>query len=137
MATSDHQRHTMIGQAVRRLPNADADADILLWESLATELRAIIGEGGFDSLYARSLHQAAASFPWLAAPPQADGNAFRLLALRLKAQEAAAAQAANATLLTIFIDTLIILIGELLTDSILRKAWGEDVVNQAGQEHRT
>ena len=37
----------------------------------------------------------------------------------------------------IFIDTLIILIGELLTNSILRTAWGDDVVNDAGTEHRT
>jgi hypothetical protein len=127
----------MIRRAVRRLPNADAGVDIALWEGLAIELRAIIGERGFDSLYARSMHRATAAFPWLAAPPQPDGNAFGLLAACLQAQDAATAEAASAALLNIFIDTLIILIGELLTDSILRKAWGDAVVNQAGQEHRT
>lgn len=127
----------MIGHAVRRLPNADVDIDIRLWESLAIELRAIIGERGFASLYARSLHRAAAAYPWLAAQPQAGGAAFELLGLQLKGHEAAEAEAASAALLNIFIDTLIILIGELLTYSILRKAWGDDVVNQAGQEHRT
>ncbi len=127
----------MIGHAVRRLPDADADTDLRLWESLASTLRTIIGERGFDSLYARSLHRAGADYPWLAPQAQAGGTAFQLLTLQLKGQPPAEAEAASAALLNIFIDTLIILIGELLTDSILRKAWGDDVVNQAGQEHRT
>ncbi len=124
----------MIGQAVRR---PGTDVDIGLWVTLARELRAIIGERGFASLYARSLHHAALSFPWLASEPTQTGDAFALLAARLKAQPAGDAHAASAALLNIFIDTLIVLIGELLTDSILRKAWGEDVVNQARTEYRT
>jgi hypothetical protein len=128
----------MIEQAVRRMPDAQADASVSLWQSLATELRVIIGERGFESLYARSLYRAGAAFPWLAPhPPQATGDAFKLLALRLKGRDPAEAQAASAALLNIFTDTLILLIGELLTNSILRKAWGDDVVNDAGTEHRT
>lgn len=128
----------MIEQAVRRLPGAPADISILLWEGLASELRVIIGERGFESLYARSLFRASTTVAWLAPqPPQPSADAFRLLAARLKAREPAEAQAASAVLLNIFSDTLILLIGELLTTSILRKAWGDDVVNHAGTEHRT
>lgn len=80
MAISDQQRHFMIDQAVRRRSGADngADVNMGLWEGLGRELRAIIGERGFASLYASSLHRAAESFPWLA--PQA-GDAFQLPAL--------------------------------------------------------
>jgi hypothetical protein len=128
----------MIEQAVRRRSGAHADISILLWESLAAELRVIIGERGFESLYARSLFRASTTIAWLAPhPPQACADAFRLLAARLTAREPADAQTASAVLLNIFTDTLILLIGELLTNSILRKAWGDDVVNHAATEHRT
>ncbi len=127
----------MISQAVRRVPGSDDDVDLRLWDNLALELRVIIGERGFESLYARSLHHAAAALPWLATQPPQSGDPFTLLTSRLKQRPAAEAQVASAALLNIFIDTLIILIGELLTYSILRKAWGDDVVNQAATEHRT
>ena len=136
MATTDQQRHRMIERAVLRRHDTQADISVLLWESLATELRVIIGERGFESLYARSLHRACAQFPWLAPhPPQAAGDAFRLLATRLNAREPAEAQAASAAFLNVFTDTLILLIGELLTNGLLRKAWGDDVMNNAGTEH--
>jgi hypothetical protein len=137
MPTTEQQRHRMIERAVLRRHDAQADISVLLWESLAAELRVIIGERGFESLYARSLHQAGAQFPWLAPrSPQAAGDAFKLLATRLNAREPAEAQAASAALLNVFTDTLILLIGELLTNGLLRKAWGDDVVNNAGTEHR-
>lgn len=126
----------MIDQAVRRRPDSD-DVDFRLWESLARELRALIGERGFALMYARSLHQAAVIFPWLAPESAQTADDFRLLAVLLQAQQVAEAQAASAALLNIFIDALIVLIGELLTDSILRKAWGDNVLNQAVTEHRT
>ena len=138
MATPDQQRHRMIEQAVRRLPSAHANASILLWQGLAAELRVIIGDRGFESLYARSLYRASLAYPWLEPhPPQAAADAFKRLAARLQAHEAAEAQAASAALLNIFTDTLILLIGDLLTNTILRTAWGDDIVNGAGTEHQT
>lgn len=138
MATTDQLRHQMIAQAVRRLPRGQANLSVLLWESLAAELSLIIGERGFESLYSRSLYRASAEFSWLVPhPPKAPADAFRLLASSLKARNVAEAQAGSAALLNIFTDTLTLLIGELLTNSILRKAWGDDVVDHAGPEHRT
>ena len=128
----------MIERAVRPLFQAHADASIVLWERLAAELTGIIGERGFASLYARSLNQAALQYAWLAPhPPKASSDAFTLLASSLKAHAPAEAQAASGAMLNIFIDTLIVLIGQLVTNSILRTAWGDDVVNFAGTEYQT
>lgn len=55
MATPQQQRHLMIERAVQRLPHAPADASVLLWQSLAAELRVIIGDRGFESLYGKSV----------------------------------------------------------------------------------
>jgi hypothetical protein len=140
MALSDQQRHQMIARAVCRLPHADGNGNgsMMLWEALAVQLIAIIGERGVASLYSRSLHQAGARFAWLTPhPPQAAADALELLGSSLAVRASAEAQAANGALLNIFIDTLIILIGELLTNSILRTAWGDDVVNAAGTEQGT
>jgi hypothetical protein len=138
MATPHEQRHAMIEQAVRRLPHAHVDCSIALWESLAAELRVIIGDRGFESLYARTLYQTGAAYPWLAPhPPQAAEAAFALLGDRLREREPEEAQAASAALLSNFTDTLILLIGDLLTNTILHKAWGDIVASGAGSEHRT
>ena len=140
MAMSGQQRHQMIERALRPLCAAEAEVDtdtdtgVVLWERLAAELIAIIGERGFASLYARSLNQAATVHKWLAPPPKASRDAFKLLAASLQARAPAEAQAANGAMLNIFIDTLIILIGEPVTNGILRAAWGDDVVNDAGTE---
>ena len=140
MAMTDQQRHRMIERAVRPQSQApaQADASIVLWERLAAELTVIIGERGFSSLYARSLNQAALQYALLAPhPPTAASDAFILLTSSLTARAPEEAQAASGAMLNNFIDTLIILIGELVTNSILRAAWGDDVVNTAGTEHRT
>ncbi|MBC7455464.1 MAG: hypothetical protein H7335_17570 [Massilia sp.] len=141
MDTAEQQRHRMIGRAVLRRPDAQADASIWLWKSLATELSLIIGKRGFESLYARSLSRAGAEYAWLRAlpalPAQAGGDAFERLGANLLTREAGEAHAASAALLCTFTDILIVLIGELLTISILRKAWGDDVVDNAETEHPT
>jgi hypothetical protein len=137
MATTDQQRHQMIERAVRAPPHTNADIGILLWERLAAELSVIIGDRGFASLYSRSLNEAGSDFAWLEPhPPKPPYDAFKLLASILETRTPAEAQAANAAVLNIFIDTLIILIGELVTNSILRTAWGDDVVNNAGTEQQ-
>jgi hypothetical protein len=127
----------MIDRALLRWPDDEADVTVLRWESLATELSVIIGKRGFESLYARSLLRARVQYPWLPThPPQAADVAFKLLALNLKTRERAEAHAASTAIFCIFTDILISLIGNLLTNSILSKAWGDEVLNDAGTEHR-
>lgn len=139
MVTSTEQRHQLIARAILRGPAGAADAGVAAisaqrWHQLARQLCPIIGDGGFMALYLRSLHVARNQYNWL---PQHDtipaGAAFAALDQALRECPAAAGSASTA-LLCIFIDTLILLIGELLTTSILREAWGDDVENHAGTE---
>ncbi len=65
MATND-ERHRLIQRCVMRRPEAAAEDSVALWQRLAAELGAIIGEGAFQALFARSVHMARASYPWLA-----------------------------------------------------------------------
>ena len=117
-------------------PEAMLDVTVSLWQSLAFELVAIIGEGGFQSLYARSIHLSNATFPWLtsAHPVQEIDSRFAGLKQNLEAEELAQAGEASITLLITFVDILAVLIGERLTASILLKAWGDDASNIAAKE---
>lgn len=112
-------------------PEAVVDVTILLWEKLAVELVSIIGEGGFQSVYARSGTLIAARFPWLALNPSPQRNDPQFAGLRnsLESQNACVATDASIALLTTFLDILTTLIGELLMTNLLHAAWGDDVMN--------
>ena len=137
MATINTQRHQMIRQAVLQRPGAVVDVTIELWERLALQLIAIIGEGGFQSLYARSLRLNSVAFPWmvLSHPWQRTDSRFPDLRISFEGRDSTEISEASIALLITFIDILAILIGELLTTSILRSAWGDDDLNIAGKEH--
>jgi hypothetical protein len=125
MKTSDVLRHQIIKSLTARHAEKAADAAIDLWEPMATRIISIVGEGGFNSLYVRSVFLTRSKFPWLAAgplPPQAD-QSFAGLKVSLEGQPPAQAGAANCLLLITFTDILASLIGEQLTTSILRQAW--------------
>jgi hypothetical protein len=140
MVTSTEQRHQLIAEAVRQQPDAAAGAgvpatSVLRWRQLARQLCPIIGDAGFMALYMRSLHVVRNQYGWLPRHETLSADAaFTLLEQALQSRDAAAAGGASTALLCVFIDTLILLIGELLTTSILREAWGDDVENHAGTE---
>lgn len=117
-------------------PEAIPDVSVSLWERLASELISIIGEGGFQSLYARSIHLTSAMYPWLTPVHPKPGTDARFAGLKkdLEGKDAVLAGEANITLLITFIDILTMLIGELLTASILRAAWGDDALDTAVKE---
>src|SRR5690606_35621159 len=100
MATEHSPRNQVIRKAVMQRPEAMLDVTINLWQSLAFELIAIIGEGGFQSLYARSIHLSNATFPWLtcAHPAQGTDSRFAGLKKNLEAQDLAQAGEASITL---------------------------------------
>lgn len=136
MATSSLLRHQLIENLIAQHPEKVADAAINLWEQMATRIISIVGEGGFNSLYARSMFLSQPAFPWLAAgvlSPRAD---FRFAELRtsLEAQAPEQASAANRLLLITFTDILAALIGEQLTTRILRSAWGNDASDSITKE---
>lgn len=129
MATND-ELHQIVERNVMRRADAGAADSVVLWERLSIELIAIIGRNGFYTLYARSIHVLRGQHPWLT--EDADPR-FEKLRTSLELQAPALAAAASISLLNIFIDTLIQLIGEPLTTAILRSAWDQDTVNTAAK----
>jgi hypothetical protein len=136
MQTSDLLRHQKIKNLIPQETEKVADAAISLWEQIAIQIISIVGEGGFNSLYTRSIYLTQSIFPWLAAvplSPQTDCR-FAELKMSLEGQTPAQVRAANSLLLITFTDILASLIGEELTSSILRSAWGNNASDKAGME---
>lgn len=121
-------RHQIIDGVMAQHTAKVADVAINLWEQMAAKIIAIVGEGGFNSLYARSVFLTQSTFPWLAAgtlPSQAE-QPFAALKMSLEGHTPAQACEANRLLLITFTDILASLIGEQLTTSILHLAWGPE-----------
>jgi hypothetical protein len=117
---------------IRRIMTASLDPpgqiSVQLWAQLATCLVPIVGKDGFQALYDRSLHLAAANYEWL---PAASGHSFEGgdtpfggLAGSLQGKPAHEALDACILLLSIFVDILSLLIGEHLATNLMRVAWG-------------
>ena len=115
----------MIRRARLRQPEAGNDVTIVLWQRLAAELVTLIGEGGFQSLYARSLKLERRDWPWLAADDSM-ASGFAGLKASLQARPPGQAASASSALLGTLIDLLALLIGEQLTINLLRTAWGSE-----------
>ena len=111
-----------------QLPDAVVDVTIVLWERLAFELISIIGNEGFQSLYIRSAHLNSPAFPWLLLDHPTLTSTSRFAGLHLclasrKLVDPVNTNEACKALLITFVDILALLIGDLLTASILRSAW--------------
>ena len=133
METSGQLRHQITESLMAQHTEEVVDAAINLWEQIATQIISIVGEDGFNSLYARSVFLTQSRFPWLAASPlssQTD-HRFAELKMSLKGQTPAQASEANSLLLINFANILASLIGEQLTTSILRSARGNDASDRA------
>jgi hypothetical protein len=125
MKTDDLISQHLIASVIQQHTDNVAVDPIASWEQMATKIISIIGEGGFDSLYARSLFLAKASFPWLESGIYTPQTPAPFLALKASYAGQAPEQvsAANFLLLVTFTGVLTSLIGEQLTLSILRSAW--------------
>ena len=125
MQTTNVLRHLLIKRVTtQRLENGpDAGAD--LWRKMAIQLILIIGSGGFDSLYARSVYLGRATYPWLGggSGPSETDHRFSELDASLQMQSPTVARDANCLLLITFTDILASMIGERLTTRILDLAW--------------
>lgn len=130
METADLPRHLLIQSLVAPHAEKFADDAVKLWDLLATQLVLTIGERGFSSIYARSVFICHASYPWLKGSALSPYGKHRFAELKnsLQGQRPEDAGAANRLLLITFTDILASLIGELLTERILRSAWGHAAV---------
>ena len=138
METRDPPRRQLIERLMAQHPGKVADAAINLWEQMATQIISIVGEDGFNSLYARSVFLAQPTFPWLAAssPSQQADQRFAELKKRLEGQTPSQAREANSLLLLTFTGILAALIGEPLTTRILCSAWGDDASTSTSKEFK-
>lgn len=136
MDAKDLSRHQIIIGLTEHHTEKVADNMIVLWEQMATQIIAIIGESGFSSLYARSLFLTASYHPWLASGSLSlqTGQRFLKLNIDLKGQTPAQAMAGSRLLLITFTDILASLIGEQLTMRILQSAWGQGTQGPIGKE---
>jgi hypothetical protein len=136
METKDMPRHKIIVGLTAQHTEKVADTAIVLWEQMATKIISIVGEGGFNSLYARSLFLTVSHHPWLesgALSPQT-GQRFSELKKCLAGQTPAQVVAGTTLLLITFTDILASLIGEQLTVRILQSAWGHGTQDLIGKE---
>lgn len=123
MKTTERPRRQIMEAALMRHPQAVVQNTIRLWERLAPELISIIGERGFNPLYAKSVRLACMQYPWLGQEATTfAGNNERFVALeeRLQAQGIMRAGLASMALFNIFLNELASLIGEGLTTHLLR-----------------
>jgi hypothetical protein len=138
MEANNSLRRQMISNLMAQHTDKVADASIELWEQMANQIILIVGEGGFNSLYARSLFLTRSTFPWLpngSVPAQTDQR-FTELKMRFDEQPSLKANQANCQLLITFTDILASLIGEHLTIRILCSAWGNDALDRFGKEFK-
>ena len=124
MKSSNMFRYELIKNYGALYAKKDADGLIDLWEKMAIEIMALVGEGGFNSLFERCTSLTRITFPWLvvvSVSPK-NANSFEKLRLCFGEQSIAQANAANNQLLTTFTDLLASLIGEQITVVILHTA---------------
>jgi hypothetical protein len=128
METTKIQRHQRIKSLLAQHTENGEDAVNNLWEPMALQIISIVGEGGFSSLYARTLFLNQTTCPFLKVIPQPlkINNRFADLKRAFEGQPPAQVNEANSLLLITLTDILASLIGEPLTTRILLLAWGHD-----------
>lgn len=136
MQTRDLVRHQLIRNLTAQRTENAADRAVDLWAPVAVQLISIIGKGGFDSLYARSVFLTQSSYPWLASSTGTPrtANPFADLKTSLDGQAPKVVSEANCLLLITFTDILASLLGEHLTSRILASAWGLNAQESARKE---
>lgn len=107
------------------------DGAIALWERIASQIISLIGEEGFNSLYARSMYLIQPDFPWLDASLRTSQQVPRFADLKkiLAGHAPEQASKANETLMLTFINILASLIGDELSIRILCSTGGNDAAN--------
>ncbi len=136
MAKKTPTRAQTISRIVEKCADKDSDFTARLWEPLIIQLVSIIGEGGFEALYGRSLYLTKKVFPWLMNSPSSllADSPFTSLKISLVGRSSNEAQEVNNMLLVTFTDILATLIGELLMTRIISSAWRDDATDLLGKE---
>ena len=98
-----------------------ADTIVAVWTGIDSVMRLVIGKGGFNSLFLRSMAITELSYPWLAvsqdARSEVDLQALHVLLLK---QDTISLTAASDALMLNFLNMLVDMIGLSLTERLLR-----------------
>jgi uncharacterized damage-inducible protein DinB len=134
-------RHRLIDAVLSPVAGGDSRAvGVAIRAALAsfsTELAELIGQRGVRSLYDRSLHLARARYAWLEPIAGAPSDEpFADVQGRLTERSVDEALEAGAALLVEFTSLLAVLIGEALTERLMRKAWDQDAQAYPSSENR-
>jgi hypothetical protein len=105
----------------RRDAGAVADATLATWRLIAAQVEPIIGARGVDVLLRRVLHLVSAAYPDLAITGESE--LLTTLEARLAVRDVDSATAAASTLLATFCEVLGSMVGESLTERLLRPIW--------------
>lgn len=112
-----------------RLLEGRGESSLLLWGALMASLGEIIGVGGVESLFGRSVAHTSASYPWLL-DVATRGGAIHMLTTLFATHGGAQAEQASAAVLKHFVGTLSVLIGGQVSNRILRASWDTIVDNE-------
>lgn len=95
---------------------------VSVWRDIDAALAPVIGQRGVAALFSRTLHLIRQDYPWLTAGLESTADAMDFTALQssLSQRTSANAVAANGALLQKFLEQLASLIGESLTERLLR-----------------
>lgn len=107
--------------------SAVAEATFIIWHEVAARIIPVIGVGGADILFNRSLHLTCTAFPWLTIVGDHRDSAALLanIKARLAGSETETATEASYALLVTFVELLSTLIGESLTGRLLSPVWAD------------
>ena len=139
MENPENQRPTAsLAQAVENGASAAeiAAAIFSMLEAITAVLAPIIGRGGVDALFKRSLHLAGGSHPWLAQASKGVLTALELAGLKTVFAEQSSTDAAAGGILFLqtFQDLLSKLVGPSLTERLVGPILADPSMHRPSQE---
>lgn len=102
---------------------AVATAVLNTWQQMAMRLAPVIGVRGASVLFARALHLASLTFPWLSSDDEPPERLEAILRERLEAQRVAISFEAGCTVLQVLAQLVSDLIGAPLSERLLTPVW--------------
>ncbi len=129
-------------QLIRKALTPEAGSHTVLertvwsWQRMALQLTPLIGDTGFQSLYSRAIHLAQPHCPHLSAyiQGQSTSRLFEKLREDLSALEPSVTHDCSHVLLHQFTELVSSMIGNPLTEQILRSAWDNPADQTNGRE---
>lgn len=119
--------HLTLQRTIMSHPENTLETSVELWEQLAHPLLPLIGTPNFELLFSRSLHVTRHVYPWIMPCRTARGTRLAYADLRtcLSGDGVEETPLASISLLDTFIDILVLLVGEQITEHVLDLAWTE------------